>query len=344
MALAATASAGSCRPAPATRAAVGAGIRRAETLTNPLVRQRADPMVFRDADGTYYLAATVPEYDRIELRSARTIEGLGSAEPSVIWRKHATGEMGAHIWAPEIHRIDGRWYVYFAAGRSDSVWNIRMYVLESDATDPLRGPWRERGQLRTGIESFSLDATTFEHRGTRYLAWAQKDPAIRGNTNLYIAAMQNPWSIRGTPVRLSRPELAWETVGYWVNEGPAVLIRNGRVFMTYSASATDANYCMGMLTASDTADLLDPRSWTKATSPVFRSNPATGQYGPGHNFFTVDASGADVMIYHARNYRDIAGDPLRDPNRHTRAQHFGWKPDGTPDFGVPVPDGASAPR
>src|SRR5205085_12112832 len=168
----------------------------------------------------------------------RSIQRLGSAAPVVIWRKHASGAMGAHIWAPEIHHIDGKWYVYFAAGRADSVWNIRLYALENASANPLEGAWAEKGQIRTDRESFTLDATTFEHRGTRYLVWAQKDPAIRGNSNLYIAAMANPWTIRGTPVLLSRPEFAWETRGYWVNEAPAVLVRHGRVFLTYSASAT----------------------------------------------------------------------------------------------------------
>jgi GH43 family beta-xylosidase len=140
-------------------------------------------------------------------------------------------------------------------------------------------------------------------------------------------------------VLLSRPEHPWERVKYWVNEGPAVLVRHGRVFVTYSASATDSSYCMGMLTAADTSDLLDPRSWAKSPEPVFRSSAATGQWGPGHNAFTVDRRGADVMLYHARSYRDIVGDPLNDPNRHTRAQHLRWRADGTPDFGVPAPDG-----
>jgi len=325
------------------RASVSASPHAHERLVNPIVRQRADPHVSRDSSGRYYLTATVPEYDRIELRSAPTIQALGAATPVVVWRKHATGAMGSHIWAPELHRIDGKWYIYFAAGAADSVWNIRIYALENASADPLRGEWVEKGQVRTGWESFALDATTFVHRGTRYLLWAQKDPAIRGNTNLYIAPMRDPTTLSGAAVRLSKPELPWEIVGYWVNEGPAVLIRHGRVFLTYSASATDANYCMGMLVASDTSDLLDPRSWTKSAQPVFRSSAATGQWGPGHNSFTVDAGGADVMVYHARSYRDIAGDPLHDPNRHTRAQYVRWRADGTPDFGEPVADGIAAP-
>jgi GH43 family beta-xylosidase len=126
-----------------------------------------------------------------------------------------------------------------------------------------------------------------------------------------------------------------------VNEGPAVLVRNGRVFIRYSASATDSNYCVGLLTASEDDDLLDPASWTKSPRPVFATWTVTGQYGPGHNSFTTTPDGAtDIMVYHARNYRQIEGEALRDPNRHTRAQVLRWHADGKPDFGVPVADGA----
>jgi GH43 family beta-xylosidase len=118
-----------------------------------------------------------------------------------------------------------------------------------------------------------------------------------------------------------------------------VLVKNGRVFLTYSASATDANYAMGMLTASADANFLDARSWTKSPEPVFKSSPANGQWGPGHNSFTTTPDGkTDILVYHARDYRDIVGDSLHDPNRHTRAQVITWRADGTPDFGEPVAD------
>jgi GH43 family beta-xylosidase len=146
-------------------------------------------------------------------------------------------------------------------------------------------------------------------------------------------------SIKGPAVLLSRPEYAWEKVKYEVNEAPAVLVRNGRVFMTYSASATDANYCLGLLTAPVGSDLLDAASWRKSATPVFSSSKANGQYGPGHNSFTTTPDGkTDILVYHARNYRDIVGDPLKDQNRHTRAQALRWRADGTPDFGEPVAD------
>ncbi|MFT7834728.1 family 43 glycosylhydrolase [Saccharothrix sp. BKS2] len=318
----------------------------AAQYTNPIANQRADPHIFKHTDGYYYFTATAPEYDRIVLRRATTIQGLATASEQVIWRRHTSGEMGAHIWAPEIHFVNGRWYVYFAAGRTDDVWRIRPYVLENSSANPLSGTWTERGRVNVPWDTFSLDMSTFVVNGVRYLTWAQAEPGISTNSNVYLARMgANPWQVTGTVARLVVPTLTWETRGYKVAEGPAVVQRDGRVFLTYSASATDANYCLGMLSASASADLLNPASWSKSSTPVFQSNAATGQYGPGHNSFTVSEDGrSDILVYHDRNYRDISGDPLNDPNRRTRVQKVYWSADGTPDFGIPVADGVTPVR
>lgn len=323
----------------AAATAAAAPVATATDIPNPLIWQRADPWIWKHADGYYYFIATVPEYDRLELRRAETVAGLARAEPKTIWRKHDAGVMGAHIWAPELHHIDGKWFIHFAAGEAERIWNIRMYVLENSSPNPLDGEWIERGQIVTTWDSFSLDATTFEHRGTRYLIWAQRDPAVKNNTDLYIAQMDSPTSIAGKQVLLSRPEFDWEKVRYAVNEGPAVLVRNGRVFVTYSAAGTGAEYAMGLLTADENADLLDPKSWTKSPTPVFASSEQNSIFGPGHNSFTTSEDGkTDLLVYHARSYREIQGNPLRDPNRHTRVQPIAWRADGTPDFGVPAPE------
>ncbi|MBM0226059.1 MULTISPECIES: family 43 glycosylhydrolase [Micromonospora] len=309
--------------------------------TSPLMWQRADPFVTPRTDGLYYFTASVPEYDRLIVRASPTIEGLGSAAETVVWRRPTSGKMGGHIWAPELHRIDGRWYIYFAAGDSDNVFRIRMYVIESIAADPRDvSGWSSPRQIVTPWDSFALDSTTFEHDGQRYLVWAQSEPEINANSSLYIARMTSPFSITGTPARIATPTKSWEVQGFRVNEGPAVIKRNGRIFMTFSASATDARYCMGLLTADDRANLLDPATWSKSADPIFTTNEQTKQYGPGHNSFTVAEDGeTDVMVYHARDYRDIVGDPLYDPNRHARAQRLYWHEDGTPLFGVPVGKG-----
>ncbi len=310
---------------------------------NPILPQRADPHVLLHTDGYYYFTATVPEYDRIEVRRARTLGGLPEAKAEVVWKMHEKGPMSHHIWAPEIHSINGKWYIYFAAGKAEAIWDIRMYVLENSSTNPLEGTWTEKGQIKMNFESFTLDATTFEYEGKRYLAWAQNVPPKQG-TSIFIAKMDSPWSIAGKQVMISEPDLPWERIGFNVNEGPAFIHHGNKVFLTYSASATDANYCLGLLTAVDGSNLLDAKSWSKSKQPVFKSNTANSQFGPGHNCFTTSPdSKTDYFIYHSRSYEKIQGDPLHNPDRATRAQVLKWKMDGTPDFGVPVVDGPAVP-
>ncbi|MCC9168701.1 glycoside hydrolase family 43 protein [Pontibacter harenae] len=310
---------------------------------NPIAKQRADPHVWKATDGTYYFIATVPEYDRIEMRKSKTINGIKDAQPVVVWRKHNQGPMGNHIWAPEIHRIDGKWYIYFAAGGAEDKWAIRKYTLSNPSEDPTKGEWTEEGELVSKRNEFTLDATTFEHNNQRYMIWVDRASNKEINTGLYIAKMTSPTTLDDKQVVISQPEYAWERIGHNVNEAPAVIIRNGKVFVTFSASATDANYAIGLLWADQNSDLLDPASWNKLPEPVFSSNEELKRFGPGHNSFIVAEDGkTDIMIYHARDYKEIDGEPLYDPNRHTRARVLLWTKDGMPYFGQELSDNEMA--
>ena len=304
-----------------------------QRFTNPLIEQRADPWVYKTDDGMYYFVATVPAYDRIIIRKATTINGLKNAEETVLWNKHDTGVMGHHIWAPELHRIDGIWYIYFAAGEAENIWNIRMWALSNSSEDPTQGTWKEEGQIETDIDSFSLDATTFEHKGKRYMIWAQNVMGGDHGTALVLSEMKNATTLTGPEVVLTTPEFSWERQKYNVNEGPAVIKKNGRLFVTYSASATIHNYCVGLLWIDEENDLLKEDNWKKSPGPVFYTNEDVKRYGPGHNSFTTGEDGEElVMIYHARDYKQIQGHELSDPNRATRARIVKWTDSGFPDF------------
>lgn len=304
----------------------------------PWILQRADPYVYRHTDGSYYFTASVPAYDRIVLRHSDTLEGLARAEEVTVWKKHDKGPMGAHIWAPELHRMDGKWYLYFAGGDAENKWNIRPYVLECIEDDPLLGTWEEKGKMQAAEEdefsfrNFSLDGTVFESGGRRYYVWAEKVGVGRQISNLYIGEMETPWKLKTVQVLLTTPDYDWERVGFWVNEGPAVIKRDGRIFLTYSASDTGVAYCMGMLTVEEKEDILDPQAWKKERRPVLASDAGRGIFGPGHNSFTKDEKGNDVMVYHARTEKEIQGDPLYNPNRHAMLMRIGWDQEGRPHF------------
>jgi GH43 family beta-xylosidase len=306
----------------------------------PWIMQRADPYVYRHTDGTYYFTASIPEYDCIFLRKSDTLEGLAQAEETIIWRKHEKGPMSYHIWAPELHYLFGKWYIYFAAGEVDNVWNIRPYVLECADKDPVTGTWTEKGMMQCADEdefsfrAFSLDATVFENKGKYYCVWAEKVGVGKQISNLYIAEMESPYKLKTVQVLLTSPDYDWERQGFWVNEGPAVLKKNGKIFLTYSASETGIQYCMGMLMISQDADILDPRAWEKERMPVLSSVPEKGIYGPGHNSFTTDSEGNDICVYHARTEKEIKGNPLYNPNRHAMLMKILWDEKGNPVFKI----------
>ncbi len=71
----------------------------------------------------------------------------------------------------------------------------------------------ELGQIKTKWNSFSLDATTFEHQGNRYYVWTQVEPDVQGS-NIMIAKMDTPSFLQDRQVIISRPELDWEQRGF----------------------------------------------------------------------------------------------------------------------------------
>ena len=114
-------------------------------FTNPLVRSRdaADPwMVYHE--GYYYFTATLDADGGIWVWKSRTLAGL-DAGMKVKVHTPETKERERQIWAPELHFINRRWYLYYTA--SDGVdENHRLYVLESRGRDPL-GPYSFKARV-----------------------------------------------------------------------------------------------------------------------------------------------------------------------------------------------------
>lgn len=307
-------------------------------FNEPWILQRADPYVYLHTDGWYYFTASIPAYDCIALRRAKSLAELPEAEEVIIWKKHESGPMSEHIWAPEIHYLFGKWYIYFAGGERDDIWNIRPYVLECQGDDPINDAWVEKGKMQRAagdefsFEAFSLDATVFEVKGEWYYVWAEKVGVGKQISNLYIAKMENGYTLKTVQVLLTTPDYDWERIGFWVNEGPGVVRRGSKIYLTYSASETGVDYCVGMLTADEDSDLLDPKSWVKERYPVLRTDESLEIYGPGHNSFTKDEEGNDIIVYHARKESEIVGDPLYNPNRHAMLMKVKWDENDRPVF------------
>lgn len=332
----------------------------APSYPSPLIRHRADPYICRHTDGTYYFMGSYTDaghnldgryqYLYLIIRSAATIAGLadqsGEYKEQIIWHREAinNGSGSPHLWAPELHFIHGKWYVYYTTTISEeSSWRMRPHCLECQGDDPMTGRWIERGPVTTTVAGdiaftdFSLDHTYFNHHGRDYLVWAQKTNNI---SDIFIAELANPWTICTPAVLLTHPEYNWEQHGFAVNEGASVIKHGGKIFMTFSASGTDATYCMGLLTADEDDDLLNPAAWVKCPHPVFQSSRQTSCYGPGHNSFVRSEDDVDdLIVYHARSDARYLGEedyqPLYDAGRNAYIGKVFWNPDGTPSFSIP---------
>lgn len=319
------------------------GVGRAQesgTFHNPLLQTGPDPWVVT-ANGFYYYMNTTGKDLRI--RRTRDITDLEHAEVKTVWTAPESGPYSRDIWAPELHQLEGKWYIYFAAdnGRNE---NHRIYVLENTSADPLNGDWAFRGKVGDATDHWAIDASVFEDRGRMYLVWSGWEGTTDGEQRIYIAHLKNPWTIDSPRSTLSFPKYPWEHVGdlpdrpdaphIEVNEGPEILQHGSDIFLVYSASACWTDYYeLGVVRAHSGANLLDAGAWSKFDHPFFKQDRKAGVFGPGHNGFFRSLDGKeDWIIYHANAQSGQGCGAHRSP----RIQKFTWNADGTPEFGKPV--------
>lgn len=293
-------------------------------FTNPLLRPPAQDPQITYHEGKYYYCESSEE--GVFLRVASDFAALGQTPRRRVWEPAKHGPVSHHIWAPELHILDGKAYIYFAADDGDNDRH-RMGVLVAE-TDNVAGDYRLASVLET--DGWAIDGTVLTlNDGKRYFIWSGWPGKKNGRQNLYIAPMKSPTELAGARVLIKQPDQAWERRAMDICEGPQVLQRNGRTFVIYSASGSwTADYCLGMLVL-DGADPLDAKSWTPA-GQVFARNQFA--YGVGHCSFVSSADGReDWLVYHAKN---LSHDGWND--REVRAQPFTWDERGWPVFGEPV--------
>ena len=322
------------------------------TFVNPIARG-ADPWVVRRDTSYYYVQSTG---GGITVYRSPTLTGIRQHGVRV-WSPPATGWNHSNIWAPELHWFDGKWYIYYAGGRAEGgpFVHQRAGVLESVTSDA-QGAYVDRGMLYTGNDSASgseaiwaIDLTVARINGTLYAVWSgwtDNAPAPgplpdRKAQQTYIARMSNPYTIAGGRVMIAAPTASWERgTELDLQEGPEFLQHAGQTFVIYSTRESWLpEYKLGQLRLTPaTADPLLPASWVKS-GPVFVGAPALGVFGVGHASFTTSPDSAESwIVYHSKSKSAPGWD-----DRMIHMQKFGWTPDGSPDFGAPVPKGQPVP-
>lgn len=307
-----------------------------KTYQNPILADAADPWIIRD-NGRYYFITS--RAHALWIYCGDTLSGCTKGEPVKILSAKDGDPYSATQWAPELHKIDGKWYVYFSGDDGQGCPTRKVHVLRCLGDDPMTDKWEFAGTLAT--DPVGIDGTVIQNRGQLYFVYAAYlNFPVTTRTDLYIYRMSDPLTVVGDPVCICKSEYDWEINAYhpeWkITEGAAALYRNGKIFLAYSANTVSYDYAIGLLTIDDDADLMNPANWKKSPEPVFRTKAEYHVYGPGHNSFTTSPDGSeDWLVYHCM-YAPVPH-PSRGGRRDACISKITWREDGTPDFGEPTP-------
>nr|WP_144928519.1 family 43 glycosylhydrolase [Paenibacillus bovis] len=285
-----------------------------DEYTFPVAINRADPNVGK-WDGKYYFIATNDENGNktLSIKEANSIPELVNAKEELILDTVTYEHIGNLLWAPELHVINDDLYIFFAA-TPEQFLHEEAHVMKlkkggnpickDDWTEPKRVVKRDGSFLCEAGKTISLDMTVFKYNGDYYASWSERQfvPVDIGAW-IYLAKIDplEPWKLITDPILLTKPDYGWANNHTFVDEGSFVIQTDKKIFMTFSSALVDATYCVGLLTANNGADLLDPKSWTKSNYPLLTSRSVSGEYGPGHNSYVMDDDGVLWNVYHARN-------------------------------------------
>ncbi|MEO0599819.1 MAG: family 43 glycosylhydrolase [Myxococcota bacterium] len=269
------------------------------TFANPVATGTPDPHVSRHGDHVFLVYSPG---DRILLRRADTLLGLGEAEERELWVPPPETLHSVDLWGPELHQVDGRAVIYYSATDASFLGlspDYRIWALRADAADPWTATWTHEGPIVVPeLDTVAQHPTVFGNGG--YLAWTGRSdgPGLQGR--LFVAPLLSALSV-GPAVELASPVEAWETDVSSVLEAPAVVERDGRRVLVYAASSCiSAERALGILEQDVGDSPLDPSAWTRRTDPWLLSAPSQGTWALGQPGFVTSPDGVeDWLVYHA---------------------------------------------
>ncbi|KAK7962724.1 glycoside hydrolase family 43 protein [Apiospora aurea] len=270
------------------------------------------------ANGNYYLTFT--SGNKIEIWASRNLESFEeTARKEIIWTPPPGTAHSADLWAPELHALYGRWYIYYAAAHpKHGNKSRRMYVLGGPPAheDPTQGQWEFLGRIHGMPDQWAIDGTVFVLHGELYMVYSGWPLDNHDGSDLvqqlFIMKLDDPTMAAdgcGGPVVISTPEQPWEfsrdgNGDHGINEGPQFLSSPDGAWkgIVYScAGSWTHEYKLAVLHYSG-GDPLDPRAWPKGQEPLLQAGwGGKGPYGPGHGNFVslgggTGSAGGDTTL------------------------------------------------
>ena len=312
------------------------------TFVNPMGEEgHPDPcIVYCEKEKCYYGISTSGECfwgtDNLVLhRSTKFEELFVNSESRLIYQSNEEDETYGYLWAPELHYIKGKWYIYTSCQNGPNSWLKHVIVLEAKTDSPFDG-FEFYGHINRDV--YAIDPSVYydEEKDKLYLCTS---PVIGGVQMLGIQELKSPGEPIGEMTIIAKAELPWELVHPYRGEnaivegGYFVKSPNGRLFIFYSANGCwSDDYAIGVLELKGD-NAISKTAWEKYPQPIFKQ--ANGVFGTGHATFFRSPDKKELWIcYHALETSNPSVEPM---NRRCHCQKVFFDETGFPQIGEPIP-------
>lgn len=308
---------------------------------NPLSSEldTADPcVVYSPQDKCYYGIST--GNTTLTMHRAKKLNDLfRNSESVIVYEAKEEDETYGFLWAPELHCIDGRWYIYTSTHHKNNKGFKHVICLQAKTDNPFDG-FELGGHLNP--EVLGIDPTVYQDKKNHklYLCFSIVDDgkqAVTGKQYLAMQEMKSPTEVNGDFRIISEATYDWEKVQPYrdvtINEGAYFIEKDERLFIVYSGNGCWCDdYVLGILEYVGD-DMLSADSWVKSETPFLTKG--NGNYGPGHATFFYSPDGTELWICHHclhESNPEHAAMP-----RHCHCQRVYFDKNGFPRVGVPIP-------
>ncbi len=247
------------------------------TYLNPVMAgDHPDPSVLKDGDDYYMTHSSFDAYPGLVIWHSKDLVNWEPVGPALF------RNVGS-VWAPDLTRHNGRYYIYFPGRRPDYASN---YVIWADT---IRGPWSEPVDLKIGrIDPGHAVAAD----GSRFLF-------LSGGYRVGLAA--DGLSVTG---QLQKVYDGWTYPDDWVvetfaQEGPKMLRHGAYYYMVLAEGGTAGPPTSHMVIAARARTLAGP--WENSPfNPIIRTRSAAERWwSKGHATLVEGPGGKWYAVYHA---------------------------------------------
>ncbi len=306
---------------------------------NPLTREYNTPdpcIVFSDKHNCYYAIHTTGadcKSMKIIMHRSEKLADIFTGESNVVYEANAEDNTYGYFWAPEMHFIDGMWYIYTSTCRSETDGTKHVICLRAKTEDPFDG-----FELAAHInpDLYAIDPTIYQDKKNNklYISYSVVDDHGQA---VVIQELKSPVEPIGAYEIIAEPQYDWELVppydkGFIINEGSYFIEKDDRLFIVYSGNGCwSDDYVLGILEFVGD-DIMSADSWIKYSVPFMTKG--NGNYGPGHATFFYSPDKTELWIcHHCLKKSDPEAEPM---DRYCHCQKVFFDETGFPHVGVPV--------